>query len=208
MAIQFATEKFNPDFFMVLDPDAIFPPHAVRMMIERLGGEPGVVAARMEKGPKYPIRHDSLFYSFVFFERRVFEKVGLYEPAFFAYYDDPFVGIKVLRAGFPIFNEPSFAYIHRGMHSTRQIRGLRSYMRMRNWFLYNRLTSTRLRTFLLHPFRASRNLAAAVQLGGANEFQLSFLGYISGMILLLSRGKHDRMKRIAEPLMSYKLCLQ
>jgi nucleoside-diphosphate-sugar epimerase len=67
---------------------------------------------------------------------------------------------------------------------------------------------TKLKTFLLHPFRTLRNIAASIQLRSAKEFQLSFLGYISGVLLLLSSDKHDRMKRIAESLMGYQLCLQ
>jgi GT2 family glycosyltransferase len=122
-------------------------------------------------------------------KRQAIEAIGLLDPDFFAYYEDPDWGMRMRRAGFRVVYVPQAQVWHKGCVSSNSNLPLREYYNHRNKLLFVRkhgLWHARWRAYLASVGVAGKQLlralfphrrpGAVAALRGIRDFYLGRLG--------------------------------
>jgi hypothetical protein len=86
-----------------------------------------------------------------FVKAEVFDKVGFYDPAYFAYWEDADFCARVRRAGYRVISVSSAKIWHEGSHTTKKMSGFATYHFAKNRlrFMKRNATKAQYRAFLL-----------------------------------------------------------
>jgi GT2 family glycosyltransferase len=113
-----------------------------------------------------------------FVKAEVFGRVGFYDPAYFAYWEDTDFCARVKRAGYRVISVSSAKIWHEGSHTTKMTSGFVTYHSARNRFRFMKRNATKAqyRAFLLRFallqfwFEAMVHLALPQKAGGFAPF--------------------------------------
>lgn len=113
-----------------------------------------------------------------FIKAEVLRKVGLFDPEYFAYWEDADFCARVKHAGYRVISVSSAKIWHEGSHTTKKMSGFATYHSARNRFRFMKRNATKaqyraflLRFALLQFWREARlHLAHPQETGGFASF--------------------------------------
>jgi GT2 family glycosyltransferase len=143
--------------------------------------------------------------------KQVFQKIGMIDPAFFAYYQDTDFSLRARRHGFGIVIVPETKFHHLGAFGTGKVCGLRGFISFRNRALLIRKNfSSRnfLWFYLSMPVALVKILAQWIQLRQGREFQATIISAISGISFIAAGREAYTLRRIAMSLVGYRIALE
>ena len=126
-----------------------------------------------------------------FIKTDVLRKVGLFDPAYFAYWEDCDFCARVKRAGYRVISVSSAKIWHEGSHTTKKMSGFATYHSARNRFRFMKRNATkaRYRAFLLRFALLQFWLEALLHLAHPQETG-GFASFLRGTIAgLTSRSR-------------------
>jgi GT2 family glycosyltransferase len=142
--------------------------------------------------------------------KMVFQKIGMIDPAFFAYHQDTDFCVRARRSGFRVLIVPEAKYHHLGAYGTGRVLGLRGFISLRNRAILIRKNFTarnRFSFFARIPVELVKIQADWIRRHQIREFQTTFLSAVSGVILTAG-GKEPRiLRRIVVCLLGHRITL-
>jgi GT2 family glycosyltransferase len=90
----------------------------------------------------------------IFTSTEIVKKVGLFNPDYFAYWEDAEYCLRVKNEGYKVVSVPSAKVLHFGSHDVNKITGFKSYYSTRNmfWFMKTYAKKQDYITFLIYYF--------------------------------------------------------
>ncbi len=200
--------------FLILNPTiGVAGPSGYEL--NRAGGAPVVrvdektLLLRTERYTSTPSETDCIGMAMV--KRDVFEKVGMIDKAYFAYYQDTDFSLKARRAGFRIFIVPEAKFHHLGAYTTGKVIGLRGLISIRNrcMLLRKNFPPSKYLPFVSRiPFELFKVSGQWLLKREIRELQATFVGTASGIVFLLSGRESALFRKIETSILSNKVSLE
>lgn len=117
-------------------------------------------------------------------KKEVFERVGLIDPSYFAYWEDVDLGARAKKAGFTVLALHETCLYHVGSATSDRVQGLKGYMRLRNKLLYSKRNHSAFRRFY---DCVTVTLELPLQLFSRRnhkDLKVTLLGYFHGMAIM------------------------
>lgn len=143
--------------------------------------------------------------------KEVFQKIGMVDPAFFAYYQDTDFSVRARGHGFGIVIVPETKFHHLGAYGTGKVFGLRGFISFRNRALLirkNFAPRNYLWFYLGMPTALMKILAQWIQRRQGREFEATIISTISGISLIAAGSEPYLLRRIAMSLAGYRIALE
>lgn len=222
------------EYIMLVDSDAVMDDHVASTLVEFLEKHPDVGIAGpslyeiggMNSAPVVRINPESGLLRIETFVNRasetdcigmamirkdVFDRIGLIDPVYFAYYQDTDFSLRARRVGYKVFILPEAKCHHLGAYGTRRVPGLRGFVGIRNrCILIRRNYPPRFRLSLLGalPVELAKVLGQWFASHEMREVQCALLGTIGGIMFLVGGREPRILRRIAVSLMGYRISMQ
>jgi GT2 family glycosyltransferase len=147
--------------------------------------------------PRFPLNRmvqvDSVVGCGMFVARPVFEQIGLFDEAFFFYYEDLDFSIRARKAGFELWAVPWAKMWHKVSASTEQSRYLRFYYLAHSSVRFYHKHTAGLQRWLMVPYRAGSACRLTLEHGLRGDIE-AVRGYWRGLcngLLNLCQSSND-----------------
>lgn len=137
-----------------------------------------------EVDPPLPKLREIDYMGLPLFKSSLIERIGLYNPEYFAYYEDMDFCTRVKKSGFKVVCVTDAKVWHFGSHTTRKISGFVTYYATRNrfWFMKEHSNSKQYLVFLLYLIlRLSYNLPLHIICSLYKKDKIFFMNYIKAI---------------------------
>jgi GT2 family glycosyltransferase len=230
LGIKYALE-LGCDMIFLTDGDTVMDSNLIEVLLSKITDVPkiGIAGAscyEVNRGDYAPIVHvnsltaeiqiigyvrncsETMAVGAALIRSQVFTRTGLYNPSYFAYYEDADICIKAIKEGFKVVIAPEARYHHYPATSVKQIPGLRGLVSIRNRFIFiksTQLPRVWLLFFIIHPYHVIRTVGLWLTSREFKELQTALIGYLSGIWYMLHGKESKIFKHIFENLLRFKV---
>lgn len=118
----------------------------------------------------------------------VFDKIGLLNPKYFAYWEETEWCIRAKKAGFKVLNTPNSRIWHKQFTTSNKVNGFMEYLMTRNmfWFMRTHATTKQFLSFILYFFGFefwNRSIFLLINKKDKNAYKSFLKGVINGFQL-------------------------
>ncbi|MGH2541898.1 MAG: glycosyltransferase family 2 protein [Ardenticatenaceae bacterium] len=123
---------------------------------------------------------DYIFGTAMLIPRRVLEDVGLFDEAFFLYYEDMDLCLRIQAAGYRLYHIPDVSVQHQISASTRSVSAMRYYHKARASVIFFRKHAGIARRFVIVPYRLGSAARTVTRLARHQEWT-AIRAYLRGL---------------------------